>query len=138
MKKKKHPAKLTISRLRGDKECVSISIEDTDAVLTFVRLELDLEQFAEALMGLASVQGEMEVMGLENVGKKREMKTLEFPLPDDCGHYYAKTAEEEVGKYLPEGWEFHGSFESKSSFFDKNGKKWARCRILRWIDKNES
>lgn len=79
---KKLKGKITISRPQGRTgSCAAISITDELSGIRFVEMEFNLSDFAEALLGVAYVEGEMEVRGLDKVGMKREHKTMKVFLP---------------------------------------------------------
>lgn len=134
----KHDAKITISRpnCSSGRKYISIRIDDADAEINFLDIEIGLEEFSEALTGLGSTPCKMEIRGLENVGKKIEREVLEFVLPS--GEFRSKEeAVREAIKNCPDGWTPSLYFGSQTSFFDRDGKRMARCNISRWVDKPE-
>ena len=115
---------------------ISISIEDSEASVEFLRCRVPLADFARALTGLSSVPMTFDVSGLENVGKTQEIKTIEFEIPDSEYKDRAKVAAK-IGEELcrSEGLGFicDSYFGSQRSFFSKDGKKFARCFARRWV-----
>jgi len=130
--------KITISRVRGGGSTedgpIQITIQDEDALIEFVQINVSLADFTEAVTGLAYTPCAFSVRGLDKVGKKREHRTFEFPLPDGSFNH-KKTACEVLPTVCPEGWTARDLFNSQDSFFQKDGKVWARTLIMRWVDK---
>jgi hypothetical protein len=115
------------------KECTRIEIKDSDAGTRFLSIKLDPETFCALLGRLADVSVELEVRGLEKVGKKMEIDKLEFEIPP---HDYASKdhlAIEEAKRVSPAGWIPDGYFNSQDSYFSIDGKDMARCTIRRWV-----
>lgn len=135
---KNHKAQLTITRpTYGDgRKKIKISVRDIDARFEFLELEIDLASFTECLTGLSHVNCDMKVKGLENVGKKRESKTIEFEMSEN-NHRSKEEAIRLSKEVTPDGWICSGYFGSKDSFFRINGKPYARTTISRWVDKGE-
>jgi len=120
-------------------QAMVIDVEDSDARINFLRLEISLEKFAKALTGMA-VDCEMTVHGLENVGKKIETDKIEFEMPNSQNAFLLEKEEKEVAREIakkntPEGWITDQYFDSKDSFFYRDGKRWARTTIIRWVNK---
>jgi hypothetical protein len=122
-----------------------IEIEDATASVVFARLRLSPEQLSTALGRTAMVKCEIEINGLEKVGKTHENKYFTFEIPADLRspaaiskykekrdslHSMALAALEKEG--LTE-WQPDNYFSSQNSFFQKEGKSFARCTIRRWI-----
>ena len=133
-----HKAKLSISRpscSNGDK-FISIKVEDVDAGITFLALEIDYASFAEVITGMSMVDCSMEVRNLKNVGKSIERDNIEFPISYEGYRSERKDAAIEAARsHTPEGWEFSEYFGSQNSFFSKDGETWARTSIYRWVEK---
>ncbi len=133
---KKIKTQLTIFRPQsGDgRKRILIRVEDRDSQISFLDIEIGLEDFAECLTGLSGVECEGIIRGLENVGKTKEREKFEFELPE---HNYSNQKENAVkeGKRLtPEGWTLEECFSSQSSFCQKDGKTWARTDIFRYVE----
>jgi hypothetical protein len=113
----------------------TIEIYDECAGVQFCEIELTSKQFCQALGRLAHTHCEIEVRGLEKLGKKMEHKSIEF----ECGENgrWNKNEEQTLNKLAkaacPEGWEPDYYFGSQGSFFTKDGKNFARCIIRRWV-----
>lgn len=125
---------ITITALYED--CVRITVHDVNSGLSFIEMELTKEQFVDAAMNrLGNCEVEKTtVRSLDLVGKTREMKQLEFKLPDGTNyHNLRQMATDEINRICPEGWVPETSFSSRESFFTKSGEEWARTHIRRWV-----
>lgn len=133
----KHKGRLSITRPRGGSgpEVISIRLVDDDAGIEFVQVEVELAAFSDCLTGLADTDCEFEVRGLENVGKRIERETIEFLMPDCEFGNRKSVAKEEAMKVTPEGWTPKLYFGSQDSFFQREGKDYARTHIVRWVNK---
>lgn len=118
-----------------DQEKTTIEIADENANTTFVRVELTPEQLSSALSRLSNTDCSVEVYVLERVGKKHKVKEFIFEIPEDIKKdKLSEFSQIMVDKEMPgEGWVSDGYFGSQNSFFNKDGKKYARCYIRRWI-----
>lgn len=117
-----------------NREYTDIEIEDDLANMTFVKVRLTPEQLSAVLSGISCVDCELDVRGLDKVGKKHECKSFEFEIT------YSKTKEDLVlacnEALFTQGmheWVSDNYFQSQSSFFKKDGKDWVRCTIRRWV-----
>jgi hypothetical protein len=127
-------ARVTISKLIGRNDSkMRLEIEDEISGITFVSVELTLENFAKAITGMAMVEGEMRVGELELVGKKREMKKETVSVENVNLKY-----EELVKLAAPfeiDGWQ---NLLHKGSRFDvtqnKKGEMSYTIPFVRWID----
>jgi hypothetical protein len=133
--------KLTIARTHGgDGDSIHISIVDEDAAVEFVEAELTLGQFALAITGLGRVECEVEVRGLDKVGKRLELDAIEFPLQMAAGYANSTTRREHATarakKLCHDGWIPDCSFSSQGSFFQRDCETWARCNVRRWVEKD--
>lgn len=130
--------KITIS-IRQDK--VYLEIRDSKAVTNFCLIEMSYKQFCRALGGLAYCPvDKMTVQRIQRVGKKMEHKIIEFPIPkglqfkskrnnDIEALAWEATVNNEGLEWIPDL-----GFSSQGSFFDKDGKSYARTTIRRWVD----
>lgn len=114
--------------------CV-IELIDNDSRTTFARVRLNPVQSVQALGRLSHTTCQIEVNGLDKVGKKQIHKPFEFKLPDNFDKY--KRDIDFVGELAnascPEGWFVDNYFGSKGSFFEKDGEQWARTTIRSWV-----
>ena len=124
--------------IRVSKDGVTIVIDDTDANIEFVEVDMDPATFTAALGGLAFVPVTGKVGGLDRIGKRHECKPFRFPfcrrghwLGDDMEKHAAKAVEE----LCPDGWKPDTHFSSQGSFGTTDGEEWAETMIRRWVDK---
>jgi hypothetical protein len=119
----------------GDDSIIRIEIEDDEAAARFLEIDISLEEFAQAVTGLSIRPCVGVVRGLERVGKKHEHKQFEFEIPSE-GKYERdnkEIARKAVEKVCPKGWIPDTSFNSQHTFFEKDGKMFARTTIRRWV-----
>lgn len=120
-----------------NREYTTIELIDDDASITFVQVKLTPEQLSAALSRIAYTNCDMELFGLERIGKKMEHKQFEFELPrKGLSSKNDKELSEIVQKMLDEsdeGWISDTHFSSQNTFFSKDGKDYARCTIRRWV-----
>lgn len=127
--------KITISRVGlAENDQIEITIKDKDACVEFVTASLSLEDFAQAITGISFTDCTFEVRGLDIVGKKMEMKRMEFQLDDEIEWKDRKAVAFDTAKAIcEEGWTPDSYFGGQDSFFKKDNKQWARCIIRRWV-----
>lgn len=135
-----HAAQLTITRpsYNDGRKLISIQVEDVDAGISFLELEISYENFSACLTGLGYVDCKMKVRGLENVGKVGEKATLEFEMPEHTYKNIKEIARMAAQKAAPEGWVASEYFDSQRSFFTLGDKEYARTTIYRWVDKQQN
>ena len=131
----KHSGKLTVSKpINGTETYINISLKDIDAGIDFVEVKISLEDFMQAITGLAMVPCEFDVHGIENVGKKIERDVISFEIETND----KELAQKEVDNHTPEGWTASRYFGSQNSFTFKDGKIFANAKIYPWVDKEEA
>ena len=137
METMKHKGALTISRPSyGDgSRKISIQVKDVDAVTRFLEIEIYYDKFAECVTGLSEVECELQFNGIENVGKVRESKNIEFKIGKVGYSDRIDIATNLAHKNCPDGWRPYCYFRSQNSFFTRDGEEWAITTILRWVEK---
>ena len=117
------------------RDSTTIEIYDTNANIKFCQIELTPEQLSSALSRLSYTECKsVHVMSLDKVGKKHEHKTMEFELPRDVSFKSRHSVANIVSlNVCPEGWTPDNYFGSQDSFFQKDGKQYARCIIRRYV-----
>ena len=114
-----------------------IRLMDDLAGVTFAEAKLNQEQVCQALSRLSHTHCEIEVRGLQKVGKKMMHKSLEFKMPKGFKPYdrnREETAIKQMNKNMPDGWCGSCYFGRRGSFFKKDGEEWARTHIYKWIE----
>ena len=119
----------------GEPAIARFELYDQVSGTTFARVTMTADQFAKALGGLGNCKcAKAEVFALDRLNKKHEHKTFAFPLFEDVGFGDRKPAAIQAAKdAAPVGWTPDCSFSSQNSFFQKDGKPWARTIIRRWV-----
>lgn len=116
-------------------DSTTINIYDRDAGIEFLEVTLTPEQLSQALSRLSHTPCTVQVRGIDKIGKKQEMKPLEFPFAVK-GNWMDRSdlAAKESQKYADDGWVSDGYFGSQGSFFKKDGQEWARTTQRRWVE----
>lgn len=72
--------RLTIVRDSDDR--IRIEFVDAESRVRFASMHMSLDGFAQALTGMAGIEGDLQVMGLEKVGKRLivEYHSIDCPL----------------------------------------------------------
>jgi len=114
-------------------EYTSIEIMDSKSHMTFVKVRLTPEQLSSALSRLAYTPCELEVNELERVGKKQEYRTFEFEINGKDQTSLEAACNEAMFQQGLHEWHSDHYYKSQDTFFDKDGKKYARVTIRRWL-----
>ena len=132
-------AKLTVLLPQDEEGPVRIEIDDADAAVRFLELEVPTVAFVAALGRLAMVRCVASARHLGIVGKRLEHKQLVFEMPEHVGYNERKgKAAELATKHCPKGWVPDLYFGSQDSFFQKDGKDCAQTTIRRWVPKKDA
>lgn len=122
--------------LRFSDEGIIISIEDEEARVNFVEAIVPIENCMRLLGGHYRVDCELDVGGLQSVGKKMEHKQYIVMLPETATYKDRK----ELAKAAIEAelagteWVSDNYFGSQRSFFvGTNGRQYAQTTVRRWI-----
>jgi len=117
-----------------------IEVEDDSSGIRFLKIDLSAEQFMACLGRLSMVECDINVYGLDRVGKTLEISKHEFKVPDelyelrvDSPDEFTQEIQELAQDGLMDGWIADSYFGSKGSFFQKDGEQWARVTIRRWV-----
>lgn len=132
---KKTKGKITISRTASNTcdDYISITITDDKSSKRVLEAKLDLRSFANCITGFAAQHCDLTVYDVfDKVGKTIETDFIEFPMPEDFQHD-KEVAKVQAEKHCPEGWVPDKSFNSQNSFFQIDGKSYARTTIRRWV-----
>ena len=116
-------------------ESTVINIYDKTAATLFCKVKLTSNQLSTALSRLSHTPCEsVAVYGLDRLGKKHENKSHTFELPQTCSFSERKRIAVAISKKTcPEGWSADSYFDSQDSFYESNGKLYAKCTIRRWV-----
>lgn len=124
-------AKLT---LLVNADNTTLEITDASSRTRFVRILLTPEQLSAALGRQSMIDCEMEVIGLDQVGKTHEHKFVFFEIPENlASSKYAAELNGFLQTQLKDGWVACDSYVSKGSFYKENGVQYARATIRRYV-----
>jgi hypothetical protein len=119
-------------------ESIVIELEDDKARVRIAKIELDAIEFTKALSRrCASCKNITVYDNCKKYNKTHQSDIFTFPMPDGCkpGDKELKTlAYAEALRLCPDGWEVSDYFGSSDSFFNKDGRLFARAIIRRWTD----
>lgn len=98
--------KLTISRINhgSGEDYIEIRVIDTGSSIEFVTASVDFKSFAEALTGLGYRPCKVEIVNIEDVGKKREHKQVEVYFPIFYGVKISTIAMNAMKAFEIDGW----------------------------------
>ncbi len=119
-------------------EYTTIELIDNDASVVFAKVVLTPHQLSRAFSRGAYTNCEIDVFGIEKIGKTHENKDFVFEI-SNIGKYNNKVDDlvllciAELKLQGMEEWVPDGYFSSQNSFFSKDGKNYARATIRRWI-----
>ena len=118
-----------------NREYTTIEVEDENANCTFLKINLTPEQLSMALSRQMSIDCELDIIGLDKIGKRHENKKFAFAIPKTIrGSQYSKTLQTLAQSKLEDGWIADNYFGSQDSFYTgTDNTQYARCTIRRWI-----
>lgn len=123
-----------------NKDYTTIELHDTLSGGKFAQIKLSPEQLSSALSRLSHTKCEIELHGLDRLNKKMEWQKLVFEIGNV--NRFEKDAKSKIFEKgllaCPEGWELDNYFDSQDSFFEKDGIKYARATIRRWVNSEQN
>lgn len=112
----------------------TIEIEDDKANTTFLTVNLTPSQLMACLSRQGYVDCELDIKGLDRVGKTHEAKEFTIEIPEKLNNSsHQDDLQKIIQSQLTDGWIADGYFGSQNSFFRKDGKQYARCIIRRYV-----
>lgn len=97
--------KFNLSISRNSKDLVGIRVKCDKSRITFLELELTLEEYAQVITGLSEVEVSGVVRGLQSVGKEKIGEPRSVVLPKGLYNYDKKPVVEYLEKnHQEEGW----------------------------------
>lgn len=122
-----------IQILSSYNDLIRIAVRDQDSGTVFLEMELTREQFINAAMNrLADCDvKKTEVRDLDRVGKKMVTKSLSFEVREFNDE---EEARREVKVVCPDGWIPDMGFNTQTSFYSKDGKRFAKTLIRQWVE----
>ena len=133
-------ANCSMGKCSGDDQPIYIEFID-EASRARIKVEIQPIDFANMMTGLHNVPCEMTIRGKENIGLVMMHKTIEFEVSDTLRDRKEEAADELLMLLTFEkehwGWSSTERFDSKRSFFERDGKRFARAVIRRWVEPAE-
>lgn len=123
-------AKVSISRDSSDR--VNIRIQDCASRIQFVELSLSVEDYGYLITGLSNQEAEMEVRGLENVGKRSvtEPRVILCPVKS----YSKEVLQQWLLDYAQEeGWTIDTYLGSQGSITHKEDGVLLSYRVYKYV-----
>ena len=118
-------------------DSTTIEIEDNNANTQFVRVKLTASEFQRALSRECMIKCELDVNGLDKVGKTHENKMLDFPINESLRSSNHSNELREIAQGIldqqGDGWIADSYFGSQKSFSGYGDKSMAHAVIRRWI-----
>lgn len=111
----------------------TIEVTDESSGIRFLEIKLTPEQLSRALSREALIPCEIDVRGLDKIGKKLEVDFREFEIGTPANKIAKDKLTEFIQGQLQDGWIVSDTFTSKGSFFDKNGVSYVRATLRRWV-----
>ena len=123
-------AQITVTATYDD--AINITVQDKTSTVRFLEMTMTREQFINATMNRLACTGVLKasVNGFDRVGKTMEMDDFVVEIPK---WHDSEGAVRIVRKECPDGWVPDLYFGSQGSFFDKDGRHYARTTIRRWV-----
>lgn len=122
-----------ITLLFGTEESI-IELIDNSSGITFARVKLTPEQLSSALSRMTYTECEIELSGIEKLGKRMQVSQIEFEIPYNLHEVSLnyKNIHQLALNACKDGWEPDNYYQSQKSFFSEEGKFFARTTIRRW------
>lgn len=127
-----------------DKAKVELELHDRLAGRPLLKITMSAVEWVTAMSRLGYVDCDVELLNIELANKKMEHRQMEFMLSEDTPNYqygqdseFYKSVYAQAERSCPEGWVVSAYFQSQDSFFNKDGQRWARGTIRRWVDVEE-
>ena len=129
----------------GDR--ISLRIEDKNAGIRLVDMELTPDDFCKLLGRRACIPCKMLVADPRLIGKYEVMRNIELPMGKDASYGtkrldIAMTALKKLPEVVKDGWHPSTYFGSQDSFFSKeiDGKRgyYARTHLTKWVSREEA
>jgi hypothetical protein len=118
---------------------MSITLGDSNANADIIKIQIEAADLIRLFANQANVPCKFIAANLDKIGRYHKHKTFEFPLPknfEKIKYTDRKTTAYKIAVELaPKNYEPDSNFSSQNSFFEKDGKPWARCTIRKYCKK---
>jgi hypothetical protein len=129
----KLPGKLTITHpTGGNTDYMCIQVEDDVSGITFLELRISPEALMHALTARAFQDCTLELRGLHNLGKKRELKYECIPYAPVYGKGERDAKQRALAPFEVDGWQ--GSARDLGNFHKGNQIDGYRVSFTRFVD----
>lgn len=129
-------ARVTVHYFRN-RDLPILEIELAEGITTnyIAKIRFSPQQWFNAISGLGCSQCDATISydAVSHIGKRMEMLPLVFEMPKDAWPKQKEIARKLAKEKCPEGWSPDLYFGSQGSFFNKEGKSWAKTAIRRWV-----
>lgn len=115
---------------------ITIEVEDCDSGANFLEIHMTLEDFAKAITGHGYIDCELKTRGLDHVGKVAERSEIVFEIGDYPFETEKQMVYEDALLACPAGWIVVNYFGSRDSIWWEGKKRFARAKIMRWLDRD--
>jgi len=112
-------------------EGTTIKVRCETSKITFLEVTLTNDQLAAMMSRLANTECELKVKGIDKIGKQHEHQTFEFEC--DKKENVEWICEMAMTRDGFGDWTSDQHYGSQNSFFQRDGKNFARTIIRRWI-----
>jgi len=117
---------------------VCIELVDREARVRFLEVHLSLADFAEVLLGHSRVKCDVELRGLNLLGKKREHKTEFVPFLSSDYMERREDAAKALAPFEVDGWEGRAAdYANSHKRVNMGGVEGALVTFIRHVDKEE-
>lgn len=134
-----YDGKLSISRVSGSNSYILIRLEDTNAHIIVVDIEVPIELFGAIVTGLSVQPVKFEAHNFDKIGKKMEFKT-EQVVADYKNSFGKSEVIDALKSVLPayeiDDWiaEIDSSLSTqRATGTDKDGKNYVNVHFRRWV-----
>lgn len=137
MERKRLDGRLTITKRSGGGEpYVCIAVKDDLSRKDICKVEISMEEFAQALFSLAECPCQVEVGDLSVLGKKKEVKTVAVRVKTATANQDPAAVRAALAEHEVDGWQGADADAMNShriSGYDAEGYV-ARVTFVRWVD----
>lgn len=135
MKQLKGKIDLLFDRDKG----LEIRVEDKTSGVQFLEVNVPAESVCTMLSRQTHINCDLEVRGLELVGKHEWFGDIEFRLPGSLQSYHPdrEAVTEYCNKICPDNFNPSNYWGSQNSFFERDGMYWARTTVRTYLKNKE-
>lgn len=113
---------------------VYIEIEDESSGILFLELHTTLSDIANAIIGHQSAKVEYEIRGIDLIGKTRQTKVIDVPVPLLSFRYSDDLAKQLCEPFEGDGWQARYRDMDNWHNFSRNGGKTCKVVFTRFVD----